>query len=305
MRVIIAGLGVQGRKRLAIAGGDAIATVDPVSPNATHRRVEDVPLNTYDAALVCTPDGVKISLLSYLLSNGKHVLVEKPLVADSNDELLKLKALSVSKRAVCYTAYNHRFEPHIVRLKNTLDSGILGKVYLAKFFYGNGTARDVRNSPWRDLGMGVFPDLGSHLLDWTLFLFGPPSVNAEVWRNSRFENRASDYFHFGFRGSSPELDFEVTLLSWRNTFRCDLFAEGGSAHIDCLCKWGPSTFTVRKRVLPSGRPEENSETLNCADPTWKAEYDHFLGLCESPATNIDNDMWINDVFNAVRLANRF
>ncbi|HEY4990190.1 MAG TPA: Gfo/Idh/MocA family oxidoreductase [Opitutaceae bacterium] len=300
MRVVVAGLGVQGKKRLAIAGGDAVATVDPVAPGATFRRIEDVPLDTYDAALVCTPDGVKIPLITHLLGHGKHVLVEKPLIAESDSELLGLRDLALRNRAACYTAYNHRFEPHIVRLKQTLDSGVLGRVYLAKFFYGNGTARDVRNSEWRDKGMGVFPDLGSHLLDWTLFLFGPPSVEAEVWRNSRFENHASDHVQFGFRGSSPELDFEMTLLSWRNTFRCDVFAERGSAHIDCLCKWGPSTFTLRKRVLPSGRPEEESETLNCADPTWKAEYAHFLGLCRAPSTNIDNDIWINGVFNSVR-----
>ncbi len=304
MRVVVVGLGVQGRKRLAIAGSDAVATVDPVAAGAGFRRIEDVPLADYDAALVCTPDSVKVPLLSYLLGNGKHVLVEKPLVSDSDGDLAALGKLAASKRAACYTAYNHRFEPHIVRLKRLLDSGDLGRVYLAKFFYGNGTARDVRNSAWRDQGMGVFPDLGSHLLDWTLFLFGTPAAKAEVWRDSRFENRASDFFHFGFRGSEPELDFEMTLLSWRNTFRCDVFAEKGSAHIDCLCKWGPSTFTHRRRVLPSGRPPEETETLTCADPTWKAEYDHFLGLCRAPSSNIANDIWINGVFNAVRASRR-
>jgi scyllo-inositol 2-dehydrogenase (NADP+) len=304
MRVVVVGLGVQGRKRLAIAGADAVATVDPVALDAKYRGLEDVPITDYDAALVCTPDNVKMPLLTYLLGHGKHVLVEKPLIAGSDGDLVKLKKLSAAKKATCYTAYNHRFEPHIVRLKRTLESGALGRVYLAKFFYGNGTARDVRNSAWRDQGMGVFPDLGSHLLDWTLFLFGTPTVDAEVWRDNRFENKASDHFHFGFRGNAPELDFEMTLLSWRNTFRCDVFAEKGSAHIDCLCKWGPSTFTLRQRVLPSGRPTEESETLKCADPTWKAEYEHFLGLCRAPSSNIDNDIWINGIFNAVRASRR-
>jgi scyllo-inositol 2-dehydrogenase (NADP+) len=304
MRMVVAGLGVQGRKRLAIAGADVVATVDPVSPEAGYRRIEDVPVGDYDAALVCTPDDAKITLVRYLLALGKHVLVEKPLISESEGELLELKAIAMKNRVVCYTAYNHRFEPHILRLKRALDSGVLGRVYIAKFFYGNGTARDVRNSAWRDKGMGVFPDLGSHLLDWTLFLFGQPSVEAEVWRSSRFENKACDHFQFGFRGSSPELEFEMTLLSWRNTFRCDVYAEKGSAHIECLCKWGPSTFTLRRRVLPSGRPDEETETLRCPDPTWKAEYDHFLGLCEAPSTNIDNDIWINRVFNTVRLSQR-
>ena len=302
MRIVVVGLGVQGKKRLAIAGKDVVATVDPVAPGAKYRRIEDVPLQDYDAAMVCTPDDAKVALLAYLLGHGKHVLVEKPLISRLDSELLELKALATENRAACYTAYNHRFEPHIVRLKQTLDSGVLGRIYIAKFFYGNGTARDVRDSAWRDRGMGVFTDLGSHLLDWTLFLFGRPSPPVEVWRNHRFENRASDYFHFGFRDSQPELDYQMTLLSWRNTFRCDVFGEKGSAHIDCLCKWGPSTLTLRRRVLPSGRPEEETETLSQPDPTWKAEYDHFLSLCRAPSTNIDSDIWINGIFNAVRAA---
>jgi len=186
MRVVVVGLGVQGRKRLAIAGGDAVATVDPVAQDATYRRIEDVPVADYDAALVCTPDGVKLPLLTHLLGHGKHVLVEKPLIAESDADLARLRDLATAKGVACYTAYNHRFEPHLVRLKHALESGVLGKVYLAKFFYGNGTARDVRNSAWRDQGLGVFPDLGSHLLDWTLFLFGRPSTEAEVWRNNLF-----------------------------------------------------------------------------------------------------------------------
>jgi len=147
--------------------------------------------------------------------------------------------------------------------------------------------------------MGVFPDLGSHLLDWTLFLFGTPTAAPVVSAAHRFENRAYDHFRFGFAGK-PSLDFEMTLLSWRNTFRCDVFAEKGSAHIDCLCKWGPSFFTLRKRILPSGRPTEEVERLECPDPTWVAEYAHFKKLCAQPAHNLDNDIWINDVFNRVR-----
>ena len=299
MRVIVVGLGIQGRKRLAVAGPEAVATVDPVAPNANFKRIEDVPLGSYDAALVCTPDQAKLPILEYLLTHRKHLLVEKPVIAPTNEPLQKLKALAEKNRTVCYTAYNHRFEPHIVRLKQVIDSGALGQVYLAKFFYGNGTARDVRNSVWRDQDLGVFPDLGSHLLDWTLFLFGTPKEAPVVSAANCFENRAYDHFRFGFAGR-PALDFEMTMVSWRNTFRCDVFAENGSAHIDCLCKWGPSTFTLRKRILPSGRPTEEVERLECPDPTWVAEYAHFKQLCAAPVHNLDNDIWINNVFNRVR-----
>jgi predicted dehydrogenase len=299
MRVVIVGLGVQGRKRRAVAGAEVAAVVDPVADGADFRRIEAVPLASYDAACVCTPDGAKIAILEYLLAHGKHLLVEKPLIAASNEPIERLKTLAERHRTVCYTAYNHRFEPHVVRLKQVLDSGALGQVYLAKFFYGNGTARDVRDSVWRDQDMGVFPDLGSHLLDWTLFLFGRPDAAPVVHAANRFENRAFDHFHFGFAGK-PALDFEMTMVSWRNTFRCDVWAEKGSAHIDCLCKWGPSIFTLRKRVLPSGRPTEETERLEMPDPTWVAEYEHFKGLCAQPAHNLDNDLWINSVFNRVR-----
>ena len=296
MRVIVVGLGVQGRKRLAVAGKEAVATVDPFNAEARYRRVEDVPLSEYDAALLCIPDEAKLELISYLLSNGKHLLVEKPLFAVDASDLVRLKALSEQNHAVCYTAYNHRFEPHFVRMKQTIESSRLGKVYCVRMFYGNGTARLVRDSPWRDQGAGVLPDLGSHLLDTALFWFGKPSAPFEIFSCNRFENCSFDHFSFGANGS-PVLQFEMTLLNWRNHFYADVFAENGSAHIQSLCKWGPSTFTLRDRKLPSGRPDEESVTLVQADPTWELEYGHFKQLCASGESNIENDMWINSVLN--------
>jgi predicted dehydrogenase len=294
MRVIVVGLGVQGNKRLAVAGTDVVAAVDPVNPEAQYKRIEDVPLGTYDAALVCTPDEVKIGLLAGLLSNRKHVLVEKPLFANDPADLQRLKKLAETSRTVCYTAYNHRFEPHFVRMKELIASGRLGRIYSVRMFYGNGTARLVRDSAWRDRGAGVLPDLGSHLLDTVLFWFGRPSVPFKVFSANRFENRAFDHVSFGANGW-PVLQMEVTLLSWRNHFYADVFAESGSAHIQSLCKWGPSTFTVRTRKLPSGRPVEEPILLEQPDPTWEIEYQHFKRLCASGGGNIDNDIWINDV----------
>jgi scyllo-inositol 2-dehydrogenase (NADP+) len=296
MRVIVVGLGVQGNKRRAVAGKDVVATVDPVHPEANYKSLADVPLSAYDAALVCTPDDAKIELLTYLLSNDKHLLVEKPLLAPDNAALEALAKISYSKGAVCYTAYNHRFEPHFVRMKQTIESGQLGNIYCVRMFYGNGTARLVHNSPWRDQGAGVLPDLGSHLLDTALFWFGKPAVPFEIYSCNRFENRSFDHFSFGANGS-PVLQLEMTLLNWRNHFYADVLAEKGSAHIQSLCKWGPSTFTRRDRKLPSGRPDEEAVTLVQPDPTWELEYRHFQRLCAGGESNISNDMWINSVLN--------
>ena len=296
MRVIVVGLGVQGRKRFNVAGKEAVATVDPFNSDAQYRRVHDVPLSSYDAALLCIPDEVKLELVAYLLSNGKHLLVEKPLFAADTTDLMSLKTLARQNHTVCYTAYNHRFEPHFVRMKQTIESGRLGKIYCVRMFYGNGTARLVRDSAWRDKGSGVLPDLGSHLLDTALFWFGKPAAPFDIYSCNRFENRSFDHYSFGANGS-PVLQLEMTLLNWRNHFYADVFAENGSAHIQSLCKWGPSTFTLRDRKLPSGRPDEESVTLVQADPTWELEYQHFKHLCTSGQSNIENDIWINTVLN--------
>jgi hypothetical protein len=93
------------------------------------------------------------------------------------------------------------------------------------------------------------------------------------------------------------------LVSWRNQFTADVYGERGSAHIASLCKWGPATFTLRRRVLPSGRPPEESVTLVQDDPTWALEYAHFRTLCEkADRGNLDNDLILNGILDGLARA---
>ncbi len=293
MRAIVVGLGVQGYKRRKFAGADYVASVDPVNPEAEYKTAQSVPLDAYDAVLACIPDEPKFELLKYFLANGKHVLVEKPLWAERDEQILELERIARAKGVVCYTAYNHRFEPHYVRMRNLIGSGELGRVYSCRMFYGNGTARLVRESAWRDQGAGVLPDLGSHLLDTCRFWFGDIGDNFHVISVNRFENRAPDHVVIGSDEGAPRIELEMTLLMWRNHFTCDILAEKGTAHIELLCKWGPTTFTKRMRVLPSGRPPEEAVTLVQDDPTWAIEYAHFKQLCLSRVeTSLANDLWL-------------
>ena len=295
MRSIVVGLGVQGNKRRHFAGNDFVTAVDPVNYQAQYRSVEEVPLSSYDSALVCVPDKPKVEVLTYLLNSGKHVLVEKPLWADDDQKIMQLEQLARSRKIVCYTAYNHRFEPHYIRMRDLIQSGELGEIYRCRMFYGNGTARLVHDSTWRDQGAGVLPDLGSHLLDTAKFWFGDLGEDFYIVSANCFENRAPDHVVFASDTTKPKLELEVTLLSWRNDFTCDVFAEKGTAHIRSLCKWGPCTFTKRIRVLPSGRPPEDVITLVEDDPTWAAEYAHFKSLCENPSTELSNDLWLQQL----------
>jgi scyllo-inositol 2-dehydrogenase (NADP+) len=299
MRVIVIGLGVQGNKRRRFAGADFVAAVDPVNAEAEYRDLAAVPLERFDAALVCVPDDAKVQILEYLLGHGKHVLVEKPLVA-ADSVLARLEKQASASGVVCYVAYNHRFEPHFIRMRDLIASGELGRVYRCRMFYGNGTARQVRASEWRDTGSGVLGDLGSHLLDTARFWFGDVDRDFAMVSVDCFENRAPDHVVFASVQGSPRLEFEMTLLSWRNHFTADVHAEKGSAHISSLCKWGPSEFTRYTRVLPSGRPPEERQTLVQEDPTWAREYAHFKTLCrERRMLGLGGDLWLGRVLRSL------
>jgi predicted dehydrogenase len=145
----------------------------------------------------------------------------------------------------------------------------------------------------------VLSDLGSHLLDTIHFWLGVPDAPFVAAETRRFENNSPDYAVVTSFGT-VSIQLEMTLLSWRNHFTCDVFAEKGSAHIESLCKWGPSIFRHRRRVLPSGRPPEEIVTLVQDDPTWAAEYEHFKALCaDRQAGNLANDVWINSTLRSL------
>ena len=77
------------------------------------------------------------------------------------------------------------------------------------------------------------------------------------------------------------------------------------AHIESLCKWGPTTSRIARRVLPSGRPPEKSVTLVQDDPTWALEYEHFKHLVGSGAkTDLANDRWLLRVLGTLLGARR-
>ena len=240
MRVVVAGLGVQGHKRRRVAGADFVAAVDPVNPKRDIARSKMFRSPSYDAVLACIPDEPKINVLAYLLGNGKHVLVEKPLWAGDEDDIDRLEAVARSNGAVCYTAYNHRFEPHFVRMRERHRVGTarraLSLPHVLRQRHRAARAR-IRNGAIRAPASCPI----SARISSTPRVSGS-ATSARISRvvSSRcFENRAPDHVVLGSRSTTPQLELEMTLLSWRNHFTCDVFAENGSAHIRSLCKWGP------------------------------------------------------------------
>lgn len=293
MRVIVVGLGVQGRKRVAFAGNDVVATVDPKNQEATYRELADVPLEVYDAAILCVPDEPKYRLIKFLLDYKKHVLVEKPLWVNSTMQIAELEKAAIKNKVRIQIAYNHRFEPNIVKLKDLIESGVLGTIYSIRIFYGNGTARLVRNSEWRDQDSGVLMDLGSHLLDILNYLIEDSKTAEFKSVISKFENSAPDHAILISNNSSILINLEMTLCMWKNTFTLDILGTMGSAHVEGLCKWGPSTLIRRIRKFPSGIPFEEFTTIPQGDPTWSLEYADFKrSITEKVETNLVRDRWI-------------
>ena len=125
-----------------------------------------------DGIVLATPTDTHASLTIQALEKGMHVLVEKPLWGTNEAELAEIETLAHKAGVLIYTAYNHRFEPSFIKMKKLLESEALGELYTCRIFYGNGTARLVRESVWKDKGGGVLFDLGSHLLDSVKYWFG-------------------------------------------------------------------------------------------------------------------------------------
>lgn len=293
MKVLVVGLGVQGRKRSSLLGKDCVASVDPQSVDATYLDISEAPIDSYDVVFLCVPDDQKIELIEYCIQFKKHVLVEKPLILKDPLELVKLQVKANSVGVFIYTAYNHRFEPHFKSMKEILESGVLGKLYTVQMFYGNGTAQLVKNSPWRDYGMGVVSDLAPHLLDTLAFWLGINELEDIFVRSHHFETAAPDHaiVHADLKGVA--IRFEMSLCMWRNSFYCDIIGDKGSAHISSLCKWGPSVLTIRKRVLPSGKPSEDLIELEMPDPTWALEHEYFFTeILNGAQTDFSTDIWI-------------
>lgn len=295
MRVLVAGLGVQGKKRSGLLGEKFIASVDPNSSNATYLDITLAPINSYDAVFLCVPDDQKLDLIEYCIRNQKHVLVEKPLTGATSSELIELESKARKSGVLIYTAYNHRFEPHFVGMKEILDSKKLGKIFSVRIFYGNGTSQLVKSSEWRDTGMGVISDLAPHLLDTLVFWFGPSKLENILLRSHNFETIAPDHAVVLANLGKVAVELEMSLCMWRNSFFCDVIGEEGSAHIFSLCKWGPSSLIFRKRVLPSGKPKDEIYELEMADPTWELEHNHFFNeISVRSDTNLKTDIWISE-----------
>ena len=304
MSIALIGFGTQGKKRSKILSKQKLLhyIVDPFYSKADSKYITELNYKI-KYAFLCTPDQIKYELIIYLLRKNINVLVEKPLYFENvNSYSVISNILKKQLKAKLYVAYNHRFEPNIIRIKKYLKKNIIGKIYSVEMYYGNGTAKLWSSSNWRKKEKkGVIMDLAPHLLDIYLFLFANLSTKPFFLNLAKFENVNVDYAKFGSQNKNTITTFTTSLIDWKNKFEINIIGNMGSLHVQNLCKWGNSNFIYRKRVLPSGKPKDLIIKEKKGDTTWKIEHEYFLKKRNKNITNFDNDMKIKKFIDCLFL----
>ncbi len=143
-----------------------------------------------DLVVVTTPNHFHRDLAKKALKAGKNVVVEKPftVTVEEADELIELAA---KNNLVLSVNHNRRWDSDFLTVKKVVEGNKLGEIvdYEAHFDrfrneVANGWKEDKENA-----GSGILYDLGSHLIDQALTLFGPPK---EIYSDLRKQRKNAD-----------------------------------------------------------------------------------------------------------------
>ncbi|MDG1333148.1 MAG: Gfo/Idh/MocA family oxidoreductase [Crocinitomicaceae bacterium] len=129
----------------------------------------------FDVVNVCTPNGLHASQSLAALSDGKHVVCEKPMGL-SKDECEKVifKSLQMSKSVFC--VMQNRYSPPSEWIKSVIDRKLLGDIFMVQLnCYWNRDDRYYKAGGWKgtqDLDGGTLFTQFSHFIDIMYWLFG-------------------------------------------------------------------------------------------------------------------------------------
>jgi scyllo-inositol 2-dehydrogenase (NADP+) len=139
---------------------------------------------------ICSPSYTHFEFAERALLAGKHVLVEKPFTA-TMAQAQALFDLAQQKNLVITAFQNRRFDSDFLTLQKVLKSGKLGEILHYEARYDR--YKPVLNpKKWKEVvqpANGILYDLGSHLLDQALSIFGAPKT---VWGQKYTQREGSD-----------------------------------------------------------------------------------------------------------------
>jgi scyllo-inositol 2-dehydrogenase (NADP+) len=148
-----------------------------------------------DLVVVSSPSPTHFEIARAALRAGKHVVVDKPF-ATSVREADELIAIAEANNRMVSVFQNRRWDNDFLTVKKCVADGLLGNVYHYEAHFDR--FRPQLKGGWREepaKGGGLLYDLGSHLIDQALQLFGTPhAVLADIF-SQRAGAMAEDYFH--------------------------------------------------------------------------------------------------------------
>ncbi|OYQ37727.1 oxidoreductase [Niveispirillum lacus] len=149
-----------------------------------------------DLIVIATPNHTHADLARRALNAGKHVVVDKPFTV-TLDEARDLAALEAQSAGLLSVFHNRRWDADFLVLADLVRQGVLGR--LTHFESHFDRFRPVMRDRWREQasvpGAGLWHDLGPHLIDQVLCLFGRPATIFADIITQRRGNGAPDYFH--------------------------------------------------------------------------------------------------------------
>jgi scyllo-inositol 2-dehydrogenase (NADP+) len=166
-------------------------------PEATIVRTYDEILKNPEIELVIvnTPDFLHFDMVKKAINAGKHVVVEKPFTKTSG-EASELIELARKKRVVMTIYQNRRFDNGFLTVKKILDEQLLGRLVEYEAHYDR-YRNFIQEGSWKEDGderTGVLFNLGSHIVDQALVLFGAPKAVTAHLNVLRTGGRTTDNF---------------------------------------------------------------------------------------------------------------
>ncbi len=198
IRVGLVGFGMAGRVFHAplissVEGLELTAVVERNSDNAaqrypgitTYRSLEAMLADSsLDLFVVATPSGTHFQVARQILEAGKNLVVDKP-VAVASAEVAQLIALANAKGTLLIPFFNRRWDSDFQTIQKLLHESSLGRLVYFESRFDRWSPGSTRR-PWKDdpaQGGGQLLDLGTHIGDQALTLFGKPeAVSADVTR---------------------------------------------------------------------------------------------------------------------------
>lgn len=153
-----------------------------------------------ELVVVNTPNDTHYDLARQALRAGKHVLVEKP-VATTVAEWRKLSALARQQGVQLLAYQNRRWDTDFGAVRRVVESGQLGRLIEAHFRFDRFRPLLHTKAFKEDgrPGSGVIYDLGPHLLDQAISLFGRPESFEKTTGRYRHGSQVDDFFSIQLR----------------------------------------------------------------------------------------------------------